>query len=555
MTEMTGIGSRGCTAMVGVYGGLEIGLTHTLPRVIAHVAAKWQDKPFCIDEDGTVTTFAALERRVAGLGAHLLELGVRYGDRVAILAPNCSGWIVAACAAQSVGAILVPINTRFKGPEILYVLRRSGASVLFTVGSFLGTDYASMAIAAGGGASADGRPIAELTRLKALIRIDDQDFAPDHLNEVARNRFAEAAAKVTPDTTLDIMFTSGTTGQPKGAMHGHGQALWMTGLWSQSNDLQSTDRTAIVNPFFHSFGYRSGWMSALMGGMTMWPLSAFDAGEMLALIEREKITQLSGAPTVFYSLMQHPDFSKRDISSLRTGHTGGAKTPPEIIRAGYEVLGFDIFLTSYGQTEATAMISTNYPGDPLDAIVTTVGRPIPGTQVRIVAADGSDVAVGDQGELLVRGPNVMQGFFDDPVQTAATIIDGWLHTGDVACLDNDGRLRILDRLKDVVIVGGFNAYPVEIEIMLGAHPDILEAAVIGLPDERMGEVTAAFVIARDDAEITLATFTAWCREQMANYKVPRHLFLVKELPRTPLGKVQKFELRKQALSALGRGKA
>jgi acyl-CoA synthetase (AMP-forming)/AMP-acid ligase II len=485
------------------YSGLQIGLGHTLPGVIAHVAERWGDKPFSINEDGMVTSFAALKQRVAGLGAPLLDLGVVRGDRIAILAPNSTAWAVAGCAAESIGAIMVPINTRFKGPEIRYVLERARVAVLFTVGDFLGTDYAAMVVEAGGGPGADGRPAAGLPQLRALIRLDDPGFAPATFDDRMRARFQAAASQVTPATTADLMFTSGTTGAPKGAMHGHGQALWMTGLWNSSNDLCSDDRTAVVNPFFHSFGYRSGWVSALTAGMTMWPLSAFDAGALLALIERERITQLSGTPTMFFSLMNHPDFGKRDISSLRSGHTGGAKTPPDIIRAGYETLGFDIFLTSYGQTEATAMISTNYPGDPLEAIVSTVGRPIPDTEVRIVSPEGGDVAEGQQGELLIRGPTV--------------------------------------------IVGGFNAYPVEIEIMIASHPDIAEIAIIGVPDDRMGEVTAACIIPQPGAEITLPALTAWCRERMANYKVPRHLFVMADMPRTPLGKVQKFELRQYAL--------
>ncbi|MBV9841069.1 MAG: AMP-binding protein [Sphingomonadaceae bacterium] len=536
--------------MTDFYSGLEVGLGHTLPKVIAHVAQTWDQKPFCIDENGTVTSFAAFQRRVIGLGAHLLDLGVAMGDRVAILAPNSTAWIVAACAAESIGAIMVPINTRFKGPEVRYVLERARVAALFTVGAFLGTDYAAMVLEAGGGRGRGGRPVAGLPHLNALIRLDEPGFAPEMADLAGRERFHAAAAHVTPATTADLLFTSGTTGMPKGAMHGHGQALWMTSLWSRANDLGSNDRMAVVNPFFHSFGYRSGWVSALMGGMTLWPLATFDAGALLALIEREGITQLSGAPTVFFSLMQHPDFGKRDISSLRSGHTGGAKTPPDIIRAGYEKLGFEIFLTSYGQTEATAMISTNYPGDPLEAIIATVGRPIPGTEVRIIGPDGVDVPANGQGELIVRGPNVMQGYFEDPEQTAKTIIDGWLHTGDVARIGEDGRLRILDRLKDVVIVGGFNAYPVEIEIMMSAHPAIVEIAIIGVPDERMGEVTAACVILKPEAQLTLADLAAWCRDRMANYKVPRYLFVMKDLPRTPLGKVQKFQLRKQVLEQL-----
>lgn len=530
------------------FSGLEIGLSHTLPAIVAHAADRYRDKPMCVAEDGEVTTFAGFSRRVTGLGAEFLRLGVKPGDRVAILAPNSAEWIVAASAAMCIGAIMVPLNTRFKGQEVRYVLEKSRVALVCTVGSFLGIDYPQMIVSASGGPG-PGRPAADLPHLLAIECIDRPGFAPPEASDLACRAFAAAAAAIRPETTADILFTSGTTGMPKGAMHSHGQGLWMTGLWNEANDVRESDRTAVVNPFFHSFGYRSGWVSALTAGMTLFPLSRFDPGDLLALVEREHITQLSGAPTVFFSLMEHPDFAKRDISSLRTGHTGGAKTPPEIIRAGFEKLGFDVFLTSFGLTESTAIISTNRPGDPIEAIIGTVGRPIPSEECRIVDADGNEVAQGESGELLVRGPNVMQGYFEDVEQTAQAIdIEGWLHTGDVAAIDGEGRLRILDRIKDIVIVGGFNAYPAEIEILLGPHPAIAEIAIIGLPDARMGEVTAACVVLRPGPSLELDELAEWARERMANYKVPRHLFILNELPRTPLGKVQKFELRTMALN-------
>lgn len=527
------------------FSGLPVGLGHTLPAVLAHVADRYGDKPFAIAADGAVTTFAGLRRRVAGVSINLLERGVVPGDRVAILAPNSTEWIVAACAAMSIGAIMIPINTRFKGQEVRYVLEKARVAVLFTVTTFLGVDYAQMVVEACGGAG-QGQVVKDLPGLREIILVDAPDFAPDTSPSADSTNLAAAAASVTAQTTADILFTSGTTGMPKGAMHSHGQGLWMTGIWNEANDLTDADRTAIVNPFFHSFGYRSGWMSALTAGMTMFPLATFDPAQLLELIERERITQLSGAPTVFHSLMEQPDFARRDISSLRSGHTGGAKTPPEIIRAGYDKLGFDIFLTSFGQTESTAIISTNRPGDPIEAIISTVGRPVPGVEVRMIDEHGNDVPEDSPGELLVRGPNVMQGYFEDPEQTAAAIdADGWLHTGDVAAKDADGRLRILDRIKDIVIVGGFNAYPAEIEVMLGQHPAIAEVAVIGLPDERMGEVTAACVILKPGSNLDLGALTEWARERMANYKVPRKLFVLESFPRTPLGKVQKFLLKNQ----------
>lgn len=544
LNEMENKMDKGTTAH---FSGLEIGLHHTVPHMVAHVAERYGSKPFCVAENGRVTTFAGFAQRVAGVGAQLLDLGIEPGDRVAMLAPNSCEWMIAASAAMSIGAVMVPINTRFKGPEIRYVLEKARVSVIFTVEAFLGTQYVDMIVGACGG-KGDGRPTADLPYLKAIVAIDRPGFAPEEIDSGALIRFGAAAAKVTPEMTADILFTSGTTGRPKGAMHSHGQGLWMTGLWNESNDLTDADRTVLVNPFFHSFGYRSGWVSALTAGMTIYPLATFDPARMLELIESARITQLSGAPTIFFSLMEHPDFASRDISSLRSGHTGGAKTPPDIIRAGYEKFGFDIFLTSFGQTESTAIISTNRAGDSIEAIISTVGRPIPHLEVRIVDPEGSEVPQGERGELLVRGPNVMQGYFEDPEQTAMTIdADGWLHTGDVAALDDDGRLSILDRLKDIVIVGGFNAYSVEIELMLADHPAIADVAIIGVPDERMGEVTGACIVLKPDASLDLAGLTAWCRDRMANYKVPRHLYLFDELPRTPLGKVQKFELRQKAL--------
>ena len=527
------------------FSGLVVDLSHTLPEVLGHVARTYGDKPFCVSEAGAVTSFRDFERRVMGLGADLLSSGVQPGDRVAIWAPNSPEWMVAACAIQCIGAMMIPINTRFKGPEARYILEKSRACALFTVRSFLGTDYARLLQDACGGPGTD-RPVRDLPHLKAVNDLGGGGFAPPRVSAEAEAAYRRAADAVTPETTADILFTSGTTGAPKGAMHSHGQALWMVGLWSGTNDLRSSDRMLVVNPFFHSFGYRSGWVVALAAGMTMYPMAVFDAGAVLRLIERERITVMGGAPTVFFSLLQHPDFAATDISSLRCGQTGGAKTPPEIIRAGYEQLGFDVFQTSYGLTETTALVSANLAGDSLEVMTTTVGRPVAGVEVRLVDPSGADVAPGESGELLVRGPNVMQGYFEDPEQTAATIDpDGWLHTGDVAALDPSGRLRILDRLKDVVIVGGFNAYPVEIEIALGAHPAIAEVAVIGVPDERLGEVCAACVVLKPGETLTLAELAEWSRERMANYKVPRRLVVMDEFPRTPLGKVQKFALRER----------
>jgi acyl-CoA synthetase (AMP-forming)/AMP-acid ligase II len=518
------------------FSGLTISLDHCLPELIDHVARTYGEKPFVVGEDGRTTSFAGFRQRVSRLARALVAHGVAHGDRVAIWAPNSPEWMIAASAIENIGAIMVPVNTRFKGGEALYALGKTRARILFTVRSFLGNDYSAMLVQAGEGAGA-ARPVAALPDLGTIVLLDDSSLAAFESAQCDEATLDARIASVGPDSIADILFTSGTTGYPKGAMHNHGQALWMVANWNRSNDLRAGDRAIVVNPFFHSFGYRSGWVSALAAGMTVFPIASFDPEAVLRTIERERISVLMGPPTIFTTLMGHPNFKSYDISSLRVGHTGAANVPVDLIRAGREIFGFDLFLTSFGQTETTALVTVNYPGSDFETIARTVGVPLPGVEVRIAE---------ESGELLVRGPNVMQGYFEDPEQTAATIdAEGWLHTGDVACVNPDGTVRILDRLKDVVIVGGFNAYPAEIETILRAHPAIADVCVIGWPDDRMGEVCAACVILRPGTALTLADLSAWSRERMANYKVPRHLFLVDDFPRTPLGKIQKFVLRER----------
>ena len=533
------------------FSGLEPTLGHCLPEVIAHLAECWGDFPFIVGERGETIGFADFAVRVRRLAGALVAHGVAHGDRVAIWAPNSPEWIIAAAAAETIGAVMVPINTRFKGGEAAFVLTKTRAVILFTVSQFLGADYAAMLARACGGPG-EGRPVRDLPDLRHIVALDAPDLADFQQAQAEAALLDARIAAVGPDTIADILFTSGTTGQPKGAMHNHGQALWMPAIWNESNDLRHGDRMVIINPFFHSFGYRSGWVSGLIAGITIYPLASFDAEAVLQLIEQERISVLMGPPTVFVSLMEHPRFSEYDLSSLRVGHTGAANVPVDLIRAGREVFGFELFLTSFGQTECTALATVNYPDASFETIARTVGKPLPGVELKIVDAVGRELPQGESGELLIRGPNVMQGYFEEPEQTAATIDgEGWLHSGDVGCIDEAGNLRILDRLKDVVIVGGFNAYPAEIENILRRNPAIADACVIAWPDERMGEVCAACVILRPGATLSQDELAAWSRERMANYKVPRRLFVVEDFPRTPLGKIQKFILRDRLLGAEG----
>ena len=529
-------------------------LDHSMPELIRRAAADYGDDLFLIDEKGEALSFRQLEQRVEHAARALLSLGIEHGDRVAIWAPNSGAWIIAACAIEMIGAMLVPINTRFRGAEAGYILDKSGAKLLFTVANFLGNDYVGMLQDALGGATVNG-PVAGLPDLGNIVLLEgDQTRASATswtgllANPAPLDQLKERERRVEPGTTCDILFTSGTTGKPKGAMHSHGQSLWMAGIWNQSNGLQRGDRALIVNPFFHSFGYRAGWVSALLAGMSVYPMATFDVESVLQQIEANRISVLMGPPTLFTSLLDHPDRQKYDLSSLRVGHTGSSNVPVELIHRARDELAFDIFLTSYGLTEATALVSVCYPTDSAETIARTVGYALPGTELRIAGPNGQAQPQGESGELLVRGPNVMQGYFEDPEATAQAIdAKGWLHTGDVGMIGADGTLRILDRLKDVVIVGGFNAYPAEIEHVLITHPAIAEAAIIAIPDERMGEVCGACVVLREGATLTLPELIEWSRERLANFKVPRHLFIRDNFPKTPLGKVQKFLLKQQVM--------
>jgi acyl-CoA synthetase (AMP-forming)/AMP-acid ligase II len=314
--------------------------------------------------------------------------------------------------------------------------------------------------------------------------------------------------------------------------------------WSEVVGLKRGDRYLGVNPFFHSFGYKAGWLACLLQGATLYPLAVFDAGRALETIEHERISVLPGPPTLYQGLLAHESLGRRDLSSLRLAVTGAASVPPVLITRMRQELRFKSVLTAYGLTESTGVV-TVCPHDADDETVATrCGVAIPGVEVRCADASGRSVPTGEPGEVLVRGYNVMRGYFEDARATAAAIDpEGWLHTGDVGVLDERGYLRITDRMKDVFIVGGFNCYPAEIEKLLCEHPAVSQAAVIGVPDERLGEVGKAYVVLRPQAQASAESLLLWARENMANYKVPRSLHIIAQLPVNAAGKVQKFALR------------
>jgi acyl-CoA synthetase (AMP-forming)/AMP-acid ligase II len=508
----------------------------TIPAVLASSARRHPDLPAVVDGERRVT-WAQLDRMVDEAAAAYVAAGLKPGERVALWVPNGLDWIVAAFGAQAAGGVLVPINTRFKREEAAYVINRSHARILVVIDNFLGVDYPKMLE----GAQTPG--LARTVRLEppgsppGEWRAFLDAAGPEHLAEARARR-----ASLKPEDVSDVMFTSGTTGDPKGVVTTHGQNVLVYIEWGTAAGLRVGDRFAILWPFFHSAGYKSGIISSLIFTVTIYPVGVFDPPALLELVEREQITVLPGPPTLFHTLLETPDASRKALKSLRVSVTGAASTPPVLIARMREDLGIATVLTAYGLTETCGTVTLSDASDDPETVATTVGKPMEGVDVRIVA-DGKDQPIGQPGEIWVRGFDVMREYDGDPKTTAEVLDkDGWLRTGDVGELDARGYLKITDRLKEVYINGGFNCYPAEIEKIMARNPDFAQVAIIGVPDERMGEVGKAFVIPRAGAEVTPQGVIAWCRAEMANYKVPRYVEVVEAFPLNATGKIQKFRL-------------
>ncbi|MFF2899826.1 FadD3 family acyl-CoA ligase [Streptomyces sp. NPDC057966] len=510
----------------------------SIPGLIRAAARRYGDREAVV-EGRTRVSYAELGERVERAAAACMASGVEPGDRVAVWAPNTLDWIVSALGAVTAGAVLVPLNTRFKGTEAAYVLQRSRAKLLFVTGTFLGTSYVASL------RRADVR-LPHLERVVVLADSAPDDYLTWKDFLAAGEGVSGAEVRTRADTIAssdpsDIIYTSGTTGRPKGAVITHAQTLRCYAIWSELADLREGDRYLIVNPFFHTFGYKAGIIACLMRGATMVPQPVFNVDTALANIAAERISVLPGPPTLHQSLLDHPARSTHDLSALRLVVTGAAVVPLRLVERLRTELGIATVLTAYGLSEASGIVTMCRRGDPAETIASTSGRAIPDTEIRVLADPGTP------GEVLVRGFNVMRGYFEDPETTAAAITpDGWLHTGDVGVIDEAGNLRITDRIKDMFIVGGFNAYPAEIEQLLGLHPDVADVAVVGVPDPRLGEVGRAYVVRRPGATTTADDLIAWSRREMANYKVPRAVEFMEQLPRNASGKVVKGELRGRA---------
>jgi acyl-CoA synthetase (AMP-forming)/AMP-acid ligase II len=444
-------------------------------------------------------SFVQLADRIRRAAGAFAEFGIQRGDRVAVWAPNSAEWIIAAFGLMTAGGVLVPVNTRFKAEEAADVVSRSGAKAVMVQKGFLEQDFG------------------------VAGNVPTIDVKSDFLTSGTPMEREVDGADVS-----DVIYTSGTTGRPKGAMMSHGQTLRMYEEWATLADLREGDRYLMINPYFHTFGLKAGLVASFLRGATMLPVTVFDIDRVVELIERERITMLPGPPTVYHSLLAVEDKGK--LATLRAGVTGAADIPVELIRRVHDELPFQTLMTGYGLTEA-GNVTLSRPGDSFEDVATTAGLPCADIEVR----------VADDGEVLVRGYSVMQGYLDDAVATAEAIdAGGWLHTGDLGSFTESGRLRIVGRKKDMFIVGGFNAYPAEIEGFLLEHPAVAQAAVIGVPDDRMGQVGKAFVVLKGDT--TADELIAWSRGRMAGFKVPRYVEFLDELPLNATGKVMKDQL-------------
>ena len=494
-----------------------LGLAQTLPDLLREAAERFGEHPAYVEGDRSLS-YAHLLARVEATAAAYAAAGVGRGDPVVLWGPNSTDWAVAALAVSYAGGVLVPVNSRYLGPEVADVVARTRAALVVAHDGFLGRHQLDEL--------ADAHVSARVVTLAEVASARERPTTP-----------GAGPSAPSPEDVADILFTSGTTGRSKGAMSAHRQTIGVARAWAELGGVRQDDRYLVVNPFFHSFGYKIGIVVGLLTGATLYPVATFDVEETMRLIESEQITVFPGAPTLYQSLLNAPGRAERDLSSLRLAVTGAAVVPVVLIERMREELEIDRVVTAFGMTEAV-VVTMCRDGDPAELVARTCGRAIPGMETRI---DGPD---GAAGELLVRGDYVMLGYFEDPAATAEAVDeDGWLHTGDVGTLDAAGNLQITDRLKDMYICGGFNVYPAEVEQALARLDGIADVAVVGVPDERLGEVGMAFVVRAEGASPTEQDVVAFAKERLANFKVPRQVSFVDTLPRNLSGKVLKTELR------------
>jgi HIP---CoA ligase len=517
-------------------------LPPSIPASVFEAARRFGDITAIVDDDAR-TSFAALAQETRRAARAFIAAGLMKGDTFGVWAPNMWEWVAAAAGGQAAGGVLIPLNTRLRGREVAGVINRARSRFLVSIGDFLGVHYPSML---------DGHDMPSLERVIVLgtaplampgLRQAWGDFLAggDAVDDAAVDACLEALG---PDDLADIMFTSGTTGDPKGALFNHHQSLLGAQTWLDIVAIHQGDRYMAFGPFSHTASYKAGWVTTMLAGCTLYARNKLDPVAIMALVDSERINFMPAPPTILQSILAHPDRGKYDLSSLEFISTGSAVVPIEMVRRLKLEVGVTQIATAYGLTEVCGTATFTRAGDALELVANTAGRAVPGVEIRCVRPDNTAASVGEPGEVLVRAAKQMLGYFENPKATAETIDkDGWVHTGDIGTLDANGNLKITDRLKDMYIVGGFNCYPAEIERDLAGLPGIMHCAVVGVPDERLGEVGRAYIVRAPQANLTEADVMAWCKQNLANYKAPRSVVFLDELPLNATGKVMKHALR------------
>ena len=516
----------------------------TIGENLRRSAVRWAGHEALVDlGEGVRYTYEALDAAVDDVARSLIAAGMVKGDRVAVWAPNRWEWVLLQYATARIGVILVNVNPAYRTHELQYAMNQSGSRMLFAVPTFKTSDYRAMVDSVRD----------ELTRLERVVYFDTEDWT--EFMGVASDAAALAAreAALSFDDAINIQYTSGTTGSPKGATLTHHNILNNAFFVGEGCRLTDHDRVCIPVPFYHCFGMVMGNLACTTHGSTMViPAPSFDPTATLRAVADERCTSLLGVPTMFIAELALADFASYDLSSLRTGIMAGSPCPTEVMRRCINDMHMSEVTICYGMTETSPVSTQTAFDDPVEKRVSTVGRVMPYVEVKIVDPNGLVLPRGVKGEFCTRGYSVMLGYWENPEKTDEAVDEaGWMHTGDLATMDEDGYLDISGRIKDLIIRGGENVYPREVEEFLYTHPDIIDVQVIGVPDERYGEEVAAWVVVREGAMMDAEVLRAYCTEKIARHKIPKYVVVVKEFPMTVTGKVRKIEMRKQSVELLG----
>jgi fatty-acyl-CoA synthase len=520
-------------------------LGETIGANLERTVSRFGDREAVVScHQGVRLTYAELDAAVDRLASGLIAAGIAKGERVGIWAPNCAEWVLVQFATAKAGAILVNINPAYRTHELEYALRQSGVKLLVSARGFKTSDYMAMVEEVRGG----------LPALQAVVFLDGAEWDELAATPVDADAVRERMASLAFDDAINIQYTSGTTGFPKGATLSHHNILNNGFFVGELVEYTEADRVCLPVPFYHCFGMVMGNLGAVShGSCIVIPAPGFEPGATLSAVAAERCTSLYGVPTMFIAELEHPEFASFDLSSLRTGIMAGSPCPVEVMKRVQRDMHMGEVGICYGMTETSPVSTQTRPDDSLERRVGTVGRPGPHIEVKIVDPDtGQVMPHGQPGELCTRGYSVMLGYWEEPEKTAESIDAArWMHTGDLATMDADGYCNIVGRSKDMVIRGGENVYPREIEEFLYAHPDVSDVSVVGVPDERFGEELCAFVVTRGGASLTEDEVRDFCRESLAHFKVPRYVVFTDGFPMTVTGKVQKYKMREDAIARLG----